>query len=339
MAVPKQKPTTQPPTQRRGGSDARRAAGRDNTLQSGPQRTHQSTDEQWNKAAQNRTTTGLLFGSDATHSQGSAPSAQDTERRQHRPSASITPGTPAALEQARQNNRRARRVDPNSVRVSRKKQAAQDPRHRATIDEIRDAEAAEAGTGAQLLKERNKKTKRKLAAKVVQNATPWGRALSVGQHVAQKRKLMKMVAKRRGSIKGIAKVARGTIMASASIFTLYLFQLAFGIVGLVGLMAGTDPQEDDLLTQLIYWVANIFGISEILFSIGFIFSLVIGIISFVFVGAAYFTNGMNPFEGKGLIGFIFSFILIPMSIGLLPGAYFWIAFIFYEHSAPEKVSE
>ena len=335
MAVPKRKPVSAPKKTASAPGDRRRMNARGSSPAYGPQRTHQSTDEQWAAAAQNRTTTGMLFGEGADQpKQDRATNDAGSERRQYQPAASITPGTPTVLRDARENYARTRRVDPNTVQVERKKKRKADPRHRPTIDEVRKAEAESEGTGEQILEEaRNKTKKKKRAITLVRNLTPLGRAQQVRRFMTQKNKFAQ-IKEAQEELKEASKklrLARGTVLASTTIAKLYAFQLLFGILALLGLAIASDFETTDVLTELIFLVANLFGTGEILFAIGFFPALVLGVITFVLVGSAYTANGINPVHGKGLVGLILTLALLPATLGIVPCAYMWIAVIVYEH--------
>lgn len=204
-----------------------------------------------------------------------------------------------------------------------------DGRHQ-TIDQRRRTESLEDTTAAQLQKQTEESGKEWEQHQVY--VAEQDRQKRV-RSFTKKRNPLQAVADRRGSIKGSAKIVRivrPTWIAVSIAFPLYCYQLIFGIIALIGIALEADikTESDSILTNVITWALSFVLDGEELFSFGWIFSSLLGVISLVLVTSIYMLHGIKPFRGKGLstFGIVLSLTIMPFAI--VPWTFVWIFFVF-----------
>lgn len=314
----------------------------------------QSTDEAWRREQASRTAAGQLTREEEQTGARPLPPFEERHARPKkgrgaRPSSNavITPGKTQALRQVRargretqpEENTLSRRVDPNSVSVTRKGTPyAGDSRYQ-TIDQTQEAAQDSRTTRSRLRNPEDEKEKKTLRTRVQVGADEWRRKQRV-QRFARQRKRLTRIRTEEGTTKGIAKKAkliRATWMASAAAFGLYAYQLGFWIIAIIGLGVEADL-DAGLFAAIIQWTVSFIIPGQELFVAGWLISSVLALWGMALAFGAYLINGVNPFRGNGMIAFGIVFALTLLPLALIPWVYVWIFIVFREHTAQKKTS-
>ncbi|MDC1205589.1 hypothetical protein N8083_01955 [Candidatus Pacebacteria bacterium] len=227
---------------------------------------------------------------------------------------------------------------PRNITVERSKR----PRHRdeshLTTDQAY-SEKYRKGLGEELLNPRaTKKTKEETETRARETAqTPRKEQPPVSaKRIAKNRKrLMKFKAKGHGT-KGIAKVAkvvRAAYMIGAVCGVLYVAQIFFWILMIVGygleanaLSAG-DLSGGNIITRTAASILGTLIPGKHVFMVGWIVSSVLGWFQlFIALGILYF-NRINAFSGDGLKNFGWTFAIYGMPLGLIPWVAVWVFYV------------
>lgn len=178
------------------------------------------------------------------------------------------------------------------------------------------------------------KVVRRRGADIKQDAKRQERTARFGRQ----RKRLTRIRTEEGATKGIAKKAkliRATWMASAAAFGLYVYQLGFWIIAIIGLgvEANLDGTGASFWVLVLQWVADLVIPGQELFAAGWLISSVLALWAMALALGAYLINAINPFRGNGMIifGIVFALTLLPL--GLIPWVYIWIFIVYREHTA------
>ncbi|MFT5037283.1 MAG: hypothetical protein ACI9VM_000862 [Candidatus Azotimanducaceae bacterium] len=145
------------------------------------------------------------------------------------------------------------------------------------------------------------------------------------QHVKRRKKLKKILLnlKARGvPTKGTAKKVRASGLIAACCWALYLVQIVFAVISIIGLAIYFNefslPDASVSTTIAVFLIPG-----EYVFFIGWIISSLAAVFQLIIALTIFYLNGVNALKGTGLESYILSLVGCALPLGIIPFGIIW----------------